>query len=107
VVSSQNLGTYGNESALALEGGAPELMSREQPNAPAAVHDQEWQGAKQLHPAVAFAFLALGMVILAAITFYTKLMIQFENQNAMEAFYAINGFTLILFTIIILMKIRT
>lgn len=46
------------------------------------------------------------MVILTAITFYTKLMIQFEAQNAMEAFYAINGFSLLIITGIIIMKIK-
>ena len=46
------------------------------------------------------------MVILAAVTFYTKLMIQFEGQNQLEAFYAINGFTLLIIAGIIVIKIK-
>lgn len=46
------------------------------------------------------------MVILAVVTFYTKVMIQFEGQNQMEAFYAINGFTLLIVAGIIIIKIK-
>lgn len=48
----------------------------------------------------------LAMVILAVVTFYTKVMIQFEGQNQMEAFYAINGFTLLIVAGIIIIKIK-
>ena len=33
-------------------------------------------------------------------------MIEYETQNAMEAFYAINGFTLVIFSLIIICKIK-
>lgn len=59
-----------------------------------------------MHSLLAIALFVLGMVIMTAITFYTKVMIQFEAQNAMEAFYAINGFSLLIITGIIIMKIK-
>ena len=61
---------------------------------------------KQLNSVLTVLFLILGLLILVATTLYTKLMIEYETQNAMEAFYAINGFTLVIFSLIIICKIK-
>jgi hypothetical protein len=117
VVSSQNLKQFSNsEIDSCYEGGAgagagadaggnnrdrDEMMV--QPNLNALANNES---QNQIHPILSLVLLVLAMIILAVVTFYTKLMIQFEGQNQMEAFYAINGFTLLIVAGIIIVKIK-
>jgi len=43
----------------------------------------------------------LGTIIVAIVSFYTKLMVEYEKQNLSEAFYAINTLNLMFFSIVI------
>jgi len=43
----------------------------------------------------------IACVIVAVVSFFTKIMLEFEKQNLCEAFYAINTLSLIFFTLVL------
>jgi len=48
--------------------------------------------------------LFVSMVIISVLTFYAKIMMHYEKQNAFESIYAINLINLILFAIVLKCK---
>ena len=48
--------------------------------------------------------LFVSMVIISVLTFYVKIMMHYEKQNAFESIYAINLINLILFAIVLKCK---
>ena len=61
----------------------------------------EWKQEKQLHPTLTKIFFAIGLVVFAVFSFYSKMMFHYYHQNASEAFYAVNTLNLIFFIVII------
>ena len=62
---------------------------------------EEWQQRHQSHPCFTIFLFLVSMVIVAFSTFYTKIMIHYENSNPYESFYALNGLNLIFIGMII------
>ena len=66
--------------------------------------DQEWKINKQSHPCLVLCMLFISMIIISVLTFYAKIMMHYEKQNAFESIYAINLINLILFAIVLKCK---
>lgn len=64
----------------------------------------EYKSHRQSNPCVVITMLFLSMIILAVLTFYAKIMMHYEKQNAFECIYAINLINLILFAIVLKCK---
>ena len=58
---------------------------------------EEWKQEKQFHPCLSQFLFLFGAIIVSVVVFYTKVMVFYEHQNVLEAFYAINFLNLLLF----------
>jgi hypothetical protein len=68
------------------------------------IQEQEWKANKQSHPCLVLCMLFVSMIIISVLTFYAKIMMHYEKQNAFESIYAINLINLILFAIVLKCK---